>query len=102
MIRLNNTTYDILNRVVKYLLPAIATAYFSLAQIWGFSHAEEVVGTLAVLTTLFGVILALANSSYKADHLEPIDLPTKLGDHGVEAEPDTDLDIGMEDERTHE
>lgn len=63
---LSNAAYDVLNKLVKYILPALGTAYFSLASIWNFPAAEQVVGTIAVLTTLFGILLAVSKSSYNS------------------------------------
>lgn len=48
-----------------YVLPAIAAAYFGVAQIWGLPKAEEVVGTVAVLETLLGVLLRVSNKQYE-------------------------------------
>lgn len=67
---LTNETYDLFNRVVKYVLPAIGAAYFALAQIWGLPYGEEVVGTIAVLTTLLAAILAASSHAYKVGELE--------------------------------
>ena len=50
---------DKLYTVLKYLcqvgLPAIGTLYFTLAQIWGFPYAEQVVGSIAAVTTCIGI-----------------------------------------------
>lgn len=61
---LTNRTYDFLKRVVELGLPALGTFYFALAQIWGLSYGEQVVGTIAALATLGGVLLVFADRSY--------------------------------------
>lgn len=63
---LSNRAYDWFKRSSLYILPAVAAAYFGLAQIWGLPKAEEVVGTVAVLETLLGVILRVSNAQYEA------------------------------------
>lgn len=62
---LNNLTYDVLNRIVKYVIPAIGTAYFTIAQIWNLPYGEEVVGTLIAISALLGVVLAVSNKNYE-------------------------------------
>lgn len=63
---LSNRTYDILKRLVQVVLPAIASLYFGLAAIWGLPAAEQVVGTIAVITTFLGVILGISHRTYKS------------------------------------
>jgi hypothetical protein len=52
---ISNQTYNVLKQVVTIVLPAIATLYYTLAQIWGLPNPEEVVATIAALTTFLGV-----------------------------------------------
>lgn len=61
---LSDRVYDVLGNIVKLGLPAIGTAYFTIAQIWGFPYGEEVVGTLAALATLGGVMLLISKRQY--------------------------------------
>lgn len=63
---LKSGTYDNLKKMVQIVLPACASLYFSLAQIWGLPSAEQVVGTLAILATFFGILLTLSSWSYHA------------------------------------
>lgn len=63
--QLSNATYDALNRIVKYLLPGLGTFYFTIAQIWGLPYAEQIVGTIAALATLLGIIIAISNKNYE-------------------------------------
>ena len=64
-ITLNNNVYDALKRIVQVVLPALGTLYFSLAAIWGFPYAEQVVGTITALALCLGIILGISNSNYK-------------------------------------
>lgn len=69
--KLSNKAYDILKWIALILLPAITTAYFGLAQLWHFPHAEEIVGTLTIIDTFLGAILGISTSSYnKANKID--------------------------------
>lgn len=59
-----NTIYDKLKWIVQIVFPAIASAYFGLAAIYGWANAEQVVGTIAVATTFFGVLLGISSHQY--------------------------------------
>ena len=62
--KMSNKTYDILKWVALILLPAIATAYFGLAQIWNLPYGEEIVGTITIIDTFLGAILGISTSHY--------------------------------------
>lgn len=64
---LTNKTYDILKWIAQYLLPALGTLYFAIANIWGLPYAENVVGTITALDTFLGVILGISSATYTAD-----------------------------------
>lgn len=61
---LSNNVYNKLKPFVQIVLPAIATLYFTLAQIWNLPNPEGVVATIAALTTFLGVILGLSTKSW--------------------------------------
>lgn len=61
---MKNKHYDILKWTAQYLLPATGTLYFALSSIWGLPHGEQVVGTIAALTTFLGVILGISSAQY--------------------------------------
>lgn len=62
---MSNKVYDILKWAAQLFLPALATLYFALAQIWGFPFGEEIVGTITAIDTFLGVILGISTASYK-------------------------------------
>ena len=62
---MTNDTYDFLKWIVVLVLPALGTFYFALAGIWGFPYGEQVIGTIAAVTTCLGAILQISNSEYK-------------------------------------
>lgn len=61
----SNTQYDVIKRFVQVIIPAISSAYFGLAAIWGLPASEEVVGTLAILATFLGVCLGISHTRYE-------------------------------------
>lgn len=61
---LSNRAYDILKWIAQYLLPALGTLYFALANIWGLPYGEQVVGTITAVDTFLGVILGISSMSY--------------------------------------
>lgn len=65
--RFSNETYDKLKWLCTILLPAAATLYFTLSQIWGFPYGEQVVGTLAAISTFIGVCIGISTVNYNKE-----------------------------------
>ena len=61
---MSNKVYDVLKYICQIVIPAIATLYFALAQIWGFPYAEQIVGTLTAIDTFLGVLLGVSSARY--------------------------------------
>lgn len=64
---LNKKTYDILKWIAQFLLPAIGTLYFALANIWNLPHGEQVVGTITAVDAFLGVLLGISSNAYYKD-----------------------------------
>lgn len=64
---MSNKLYDILKFFAQIVLPAMATLYFALAQIWGLPFGEEVVGTITAVDAFLGALLGLASANYKKE-----------------------------------
>lgn len=62
---LTNKSYDVLKKFVQVILPAVSALYFGLAAIWNLPAAEQVVGTIAVITTFLGVTLGISTKAYE-------------------------------------
>lgn len=62
----SDRTYGLIKRLVQVVLPAISSAYFALSGIWDLPAGEQVVGTIAVITTFLGVSLGISSKSYEA------------------------------------
>lgn len=61
---LTDRAYSRGKKLVQVILPAIGALYFGLAAIWNLPAAEQVVGTLAVVTTFLGVCLGVSSKHY--------------------------------------
>ena len=62
---MSNQTYKILKKAVQYWIPALATLYFTISQIWGLPYGEQIVGTLTAIDTFLGVALGISTANYK-------------------------------------
>jgi len=60
-------TYDTLKFLAQIVFPALGSAYFALAGIWGLPAAEQVVGTIVVIDTFLGAILQISSNSFSAN-----------------------------------
>lgn len=63
--KLTNEIYDRLKWIAQILLPAAATLYFALSQIWGFPYGEEIVGTITAVDAFLGVCLGISTVQYR-------------------------------------
>lgn len=62
--KLENKTYDVLKYIALIVLPALATLYGALAQIWGLPYAEEIPLTIMAIDTFMGVVLKVSTDNY--------------------------------------
>lgn len=60
----SNKLYDALKFTAQILLPALGGLYFGLADIFGLPAALEVVGILAVIDTVIGVLLHVSSEAF--------------------------------------
>jgi hypothetical protein len=64
---LSDKSYKFLKWCVQIVMPAFSSLYFGLTQTFDFlPSAEVVIGTIALLTTFFGVILGISTKSYNS------------------------------------
>ena len=61
---MSNRVYDVLKWIALILLPALGTLYFTLAGVWHFPFAEEIVGTISAVDTFLGVVLGISTINY--------------------------------------
>lgn len=62
---MSDKMYDVLKWIAQILLPAAATLYFALSQIWGLPYGEEIVGTITAFDAFLGALLGISSLSYK-------------------------------------
>lgn len=63
---LNDKVYQVLKQIVQIILPALASLYFGLGQIWHFPKIEEVTGSITLVTTVLGIALGISTKAYNA------------------------------------
>lgn len=61
---LNNKVYDILKFIAQIVLPAIATLYITVANIWGLPYGEQISGTIMAIDTFLGALLMISTNAY--------------------------------------
>lgn len=68
--KLSNEMYDYLKYWMQIVLPAICTFVFAVGNIWNIhiltDYSEQIVGTLAALDALLGVLLKISSNNYYA------------------------------------
>ena len=62
--KMDNKLYDILKYVAQIVLPAVATLYFALSQIWGLPYGEQIVGTITAIDAFLGALLGIRTYQY--------------------------------------
>ena len=62
--KMTDKMYDVLKWVAQILLPAVATLYFAIAQIWGLPYGEQIVGTITAIDALLGALLGISTYQY--------------------------------------
>lgn len=71
MFRMTDALYDILNKIQRWL-PALGLFYIGIAKIWGAPFGDEINQTIALIATLLGTTLEIANGTYQKDQREQI------------------------------
>ncbi len=61
---MSNKLYDMLKFVALVVLPAVATLYTALANIWGLPYAEEIPLTITAIDTFLGSVLMISSKNY--------------------------------------
>lgn len=64
---MSNKVYDILKFIAQIVLPAVATLYTTLADIWGLPYGEAIPLTIMALDTFLGAILMISSNQYNKD-----------------------------------
>lgn len=70
--KMNSKVYDVLKYITTIGLPALATLYFTIASMWNLPYAEQIVGTIAAITTFLGTLLGISSHNYKKININGI------------------------------
>ena len=70
--KIPDKVYNVLKWICMIVLPALGTFYFAIAGVWGLPYAEQIVGTIAAVTTLLGALIGISTSTYNRDNLNKI------------------------------
>ena len=62
---MNNKVYDVLKWIAMIVLPASATLYLGLSNVWGLPFGEEVSQTITLVNKFLGAVLMISNTQYK-------------------------------------
>lgn len=62
---LPNKVYDILKWIALIALPALATLWLALGQIWGFPYVNEIGATIIAIDTFLGALLGVSTITYR-------------------------------------
>lgn len=95
--KLSNSLYDILKWVSLVLLPAFSVMYAALSGVWGFTHVQEIITTVAAIETFVGALIGISAGAHKQSKYAG-DLNVTQGQDGIdlglalEAPPEEMLD----------
>lgn len=61
---LKNAAYDRLKAIAQVWLPAAATLYFALAEVWDLPWSAQIVGTITAVDAFLGAVLGISSAEY--------------------------------------
>ncbi len=61
---MSSKVFDIIRFIGEIILPALGALYFGVAKIWGLPYGQEVVGTIACVTTFVGAVVGVSRKKY--------------------------------------
>ena len=61
---MSNKVYNVLKWIAMIVLPALATLYLGLSNVWGFPYGEEVSSTITLINTFLGTVLMISTNQY--------------------------------------
>ena len=56
---MKNRTYDILAKIGRIVLPAVATLYGTLSGIWGLPYGKAIVATISAVALFLNTVLQI-------------------------------------------
>lgn len=71
--KMSSTVYDVLKYIALIVLPALATLYAGLAEIWSLPFAQPIPMTIMAIDTFLGALLKLSSDKYYKELDPPTD-----------------------------
>ena len=65
--KLKNEHYDTLKWLCLIALPAFATFYGVVANVWGAPYGDKIVATINAVATLIGVLIGVSTYNYNKE-----------------------------------
>lgn len=62
--KMNDKVYDVLAFIGRIVLPAVATLWLALADVWGFPYRTEIGTTLVAIDTFLNTLLGISSVNY--------------------------------------
>lgn len=69
---MSNQAFNILRFVQSVLLPALATLYLAVAQIWGLPFQDQIPATITALVAFLGAFVEYQRQSWKGEQDEEV------------------------------
>lgn len=66
--KMSNKTYDTLKWVALVGTNAVSALVITLGQIWGWSYAEAIAGTMSAIGTFIGACLQISSANYHSEN----------------------------------
>ena len=66
---LQNKAYDILKWVCIIVLPACASLYAELGEVWGFPFLNEIPKSIIIVDAFLGALLGVSTIKYNKDNV---------------------------------
>lgn len=79
---MNEKLYKILAFIGRIGLPALATLYLALADLWHLPLKTEIAGTMSALSAFMNTVLSIDSSKFFSDKMivEEVELDDGIGD----------------------
>ena len=68
--KLTNQEYDVMSFIGKIVLPALATLWLSLADVWGLPYKVEIATTIVAFDTFLNTLLGISSVNYYREQAE--------------------------------
>ena len=65
--KMNDKVYDALAFIGRIVLPAVATLWLALADVWGFPLKTQIATTIVAVDTFLNTLLGISSANYYND-----------------------------------